>query len=134
FGANTDLLSNDERYIGELPDGWEMEDGAGLLEQAITAYCARVVVGRMPEREAVLIHAAAGGVGLQANRIAKQLGAYTIGSVGSPAKVELLRDEGYDAWIVRSAGFRKDLERALNGRPLNIVLECIGGHILMDGF
>lgn len=134
FGAYTDHLNIDARYITRIPEDWSIEEGAGFLVQAITAYYALVELGRMQSGENVLIHSAAGGVGIQANRIAKRLGAFTIGSVGNDTKIELLKKEGYDAWIVRSKQFRADLEHALNGRPLNIILECIGGRILMDGF
>jgi len=134
FGAYAEYLNIDARYITPIPENWSFEEGAGFLVQAITAYYALVDLARMQAGENVLIHSAAGGVGLQANRIAKKLGAYTIGSVGSDAKVKLLQSEGYDAWIVRSKGFRKELERALGDRPLNIIMECIGGDILMDGF
>lgn len=134
FGAYTDTLNIDARYIIGLPDGWSMDEGASFLVQAITAYYALIDLGRMQPGETVLIHSAAGGVGIQANRIAKKLGGFTIGSVGSDTKTDLLRKEGYDGWIVRSENFLQDLERTLNERPLNIVMECIGGSILRDGF
>lgn len=134
FGAYTDRLNIDAQYLTPLPASWSMQEGAGFLVQAITAYYALVELGRMQTSEHVLVHSAAGGVGIQANRIAKTLGAFTIGSVGRAEKVPLLQQEGYDAWVVRSKHFRKDLEDALGGRPLNIVLECIGGSILKDGF
>jgi len=134
FGAYTDTLNIDANYVTPIPEQWSLEEGAGFLVQAITAYYALVDLARLQAGENVLIHSAAGGVGLNANRIAKKLGAFTIGSVGSAAKVELLKKEGYDACIVRSKHFGAELQQALGDRPLNIVLECIGGHILMDGF
>ncbi|MDX1408480.1 MAG: zinc-binding dehydrogenase, partial [Saprospiraceae bacterium] len=54
--------------------------------------------------------------------------------VGSPHKTDLLEREGYGKWIVRSDNFRNDLVAALDGRPLKVIMECIGGRILMDGF
>jgi alcohol dehydrogenase len=134
FGAYTDRLNIDARYITRVPEHWSYEEGAGFLVQAITAYYALVELSRIQKGENVLIHSAAGGVGIQANRIAKTIGAFTLGSVGNASKTDLLKTEGYDAFIVRSKDFRKDLQRALDGRPLNIILECIGGRILMEGF
>lgn len=134
FGAYTDYLNIDAQYVTPIPDAWSMEEGAGFLVQAITAYYALVELAHARPGEGVLIHSAAGGVGIQANRIAKKLGAYTIGSVGNTSKVDLLKREGYDAWVVRSDNFKRDLTEALKGHSLNIVLECIGGKILMDGF
>lgn len=134
FGAYTDYLNIDAQYVTLIPDTWNMDEGAGFLVQAITAYYALVELAHVKTGEGVLIHSAAGGVGIQANRIAKKLGAYTIGSVGNTSKVDLLKRERYDAWVVRSDNFRQDLAKALKDQPLNIVLECIGGKILMVGF
>jgi NADPH:quinone reductase-like Zn-dependent oxidoreductase len=134
FGAYTDALNIDARYLTKVPEEWSMESAAGFLVQAITAYYGMVELGRAQSGETVLIHSAAGGVGLQANRIAKKLGIYTIGTVGHESKIDLLKSEGYDGWIVRTKEFKKDLETTLNSRPLNVIMECIGGHILMEGF
>ena len=60
--------------------------------------------------------------------------AYTIGSIGSPNKIETLQKEGYDDFIVRDKNFYKNLQEKLKGRNLNLVLECIGGKIFEDSF
>ncbi|MEQ9297488.1 MAG: zinc-binding dehydrogenase, partial [Cyclobacteriaceae bacterium] len=75
-----------------------------------------------------------GGVGLLANRIAKAHNAFTIGSIGSPHKEELLRQEGYDKVLVRDADFRANLEAITTEHPLNLVMECIGGKIQQISF
>lgn len=134
FGAYTTHLNIDYRYIRPLPTGWSFEESAGFIVQALTAYYALVPLGNLKKGQTVLIHSAAGGVGIYANRIAKRFSAYTIGSIGSPAKTELLKKEGYDQVIVRSERFRQDLEKALSGRPLNLVLECIGGDIFKASY
>ena len=134
FGAYTDTINIDERYLVPTPTDWSDAEGAGFLVQALTAYYGMVDLGRLQRGETVLIHSAAGGVGIQANRIAKKFDAYTIGSIGSPHKIDTLKAEGYDKWIVRSDNFRQDLRDALGDRRLDIIMECIGGKILMDGF
>jgi alcohol dehydrogenase len=91
-------------------------------------------LGNLKNGNTVLIHSAAGGVGLLAHSIAKRFGAYTIGTVGSPAKIDFLKKEGYDKVIVRSKNFDKDLKAALGERALNVIMECIGGRILQQGF
>jgi alcohol dehydrogenase len=74
-------------------------------------------------------------VGTFAGRIARQLGAYTIGTIGHADKVPYLQREGYDDWIVRNKRtFRADLQRALGERELNLIMECIGGKIFSVGF
>jgi NADPH:quinone reductase-like Zn-dependent oxidoreductase len=134
FGAYTTHLNIDQRYVQLLPEGWSFEQGAAYLVQVLTAYYALVPLGNLQKGQTVLIHSGAGGVGLHANRIAKCFDAYTIGTVGNPSKVALLKKEGYDEVIVRSKNFRADLEQALTGRTLDIVLECIGGKIFQASY
>jgi len=89
FGAYSTRLNIDHRYVSPLPDQWDFEAGASFLVQALTAYYALVNLGNLQNGNTVLIHSAAGGVGIWANRIAKKIGAYTIGSVGSKSKFHL---------------------------------------------
>lgn len=134
FGGYADHLLIDQHYIAHLPEDWSFLEGAAYIIQAFTAYYALVVLGDLKRGQTVLIHSAAGGVGILANRIAKKFDAYTIGSIGSKMKAELLLNEGYDDYIVRTRNFREDLKNKLGKRELNIVLECIGGQIFKDGF
>lgn len=134
FGGYASHLTIDQAYIRPLPEGWSFGEGAAFLVQALTAWYGLYTLGRLQKGETVLIHSAAGGVGIQANRMAQRRGAYTIGTVGSKDKLEVLRSEGYQKGLVRSRNFGKDLDKALDGRPLNLVMECIGGHIFTAGW
>jgi NADPH:quinone reductase-like Zn-dependent oxidoreductase len=135
FGGYVSHINIHHRYIISLPEGWSFEEGAGFLVQGLTAYYALTVLGNLQKGMNVLIHSAAGGVGILANRICKKFDAYTIGSVGSSGKVDFLRSaEAYDDIIVRDDDFYEKLLHALGGRPLNLVMECIGGKILKHGW
>ncbi|MBK6902756.1 MAG: zinc-binding dehydrogenase [Saprospirales bacterium] len=134
FGAYTTHLNIDQKYVTPLPEGWSFEQGAAYLVQVLTAYYALLNLGNLQSGQNVLIHSAAGGVGIHANRIAKKMGAFTIGTVGSPAKVDFCKKEGWDRVIVRGKDFKEKLAEALGERPLHLVLECIGGDILMTGY
>jgi len=134
FGAYTTHLNIEEAYVIPIPDGWTDEEASGYLVQVLTAYYGLTYLGRLEKEETVLIHSAAGGVGILANRIAKKYGAFTIGTVGSAAKVDFCKKEGYDRVIVRSDNFGNDLKKALGERKLNVVMECIGGKIFKEGF
>lgn len=134
FGAYTSHLNIDSRYAIPLPKGWDFPTGAAYLVQVLTAYYAMIKLGQLEEGQTVLIHSAAGGVGILANRIAKKYGCYTIGSVGGAQKLERLQQEGYDKGIVRDKHFAKKLDEALDGRELNLVMECIGGEVMKAGF
>lgn len=134
FGAYTNFLNINKDYISKIPDGWSFEEGAAFTVQSLTAYYSLVELGNIKDNSTVLIHSAAGGVGIYANRIAKRFNAYTIGSVGSDKKTALLKKEGYDQVIVRDKNFAKNLAESLNGKNLDIVLECIGGKIFAESF
>ncbi len=135
FGAYTTALNIDRRYVLPLPADWTMAEGAAYLVQVLTAYYGLVNLGQLQAGQTVLVHSAAGGVGTFAGRIARQLGAYTIGTVGHADKVEYLQREGYDDWVVRNKRtFRADLQRALGERELYLIMECIGGKIFSVGF
>jgi alcohol dehydrogenase len=127
FGGYDSHIVADPNYLFPLPAGWSYEEGAAFPVQTLTAYYALRTLGDLKTGQTVLIHSAAGGVGLQANRIAKKYNAYTIGAVGVDSKLELLSREGFDKGIVRGKHFRDDLRQALEGRPLNLVLEATGG-------
>jgi NADPH:quinone reductase-like Zn-dependent oxidoreductase len=125
-GYDTHILA-DPDYLMLLPLSWSFEEGAAFPVQTLTAHYALTTLGNIRSGQTVLIHSGAGGVGLQANRIAKKFSAYTIGVVGHAEKVGLLKKEGFDRAIVRGHNFKRDLASALGDRELNLVLEATGG-------
>nr|WP_234462571.1 zinc-binding dehydrogenase [Adhaeribacter terrigena] len=135
FGGYVSHININERYVIPLPASWSFEEGAGFLVQGLTAYYALKELGNLKPEMNVLIHSAAGGVGILANRICKKSGAFTIGTVGQENKVKFLQEEEkYDAVILRDSTFPEKLKNALNGKPLNLIMECIGGKILEQGW
>ena len=127
FGAYTTHLNIDARYVIPLPADWDFATGASYLVQTLTAYYGMAYLGNLQKGFNVLIHSAAGGVGLQAAKIARAYGCFAIGTVGTPSKVETALQAGYDKAIVRSKDFKEHLRAALDGRPLHLVLDSIGG-------
>jgi alcohol dehydrogenase len=135
FGGYVSHINIHHRYVLPLPADWSFEEGAGFLVQGLTAFYALTALGNLQRGMTVLIHSAAGGVGIMANRICKKFDAYTIGTVGSAGKVGFLRkEEAYDDVIVRDNNFYEKLMTALGDRPLQVVMECIGGKILKQGW
>ncbi|MDH3268763.1 MAG: zinc-binding dehydrogenase [Ignavibacteria bacterium] len=134
FGAYTTHLNIDHRYIIKLPEGWSFEEGASFIVQGLTAYYSLVELGDIKQNYTVLIHSAAGGVGIYANRIAKKINAYTIGTIGSESKRNFAINEGFDEVIVRKNNFGEKLKLALGERKLNLVLESIGGKVFAESF
>lgn len=127
FGAYATHLNIDARYAIPLPENWDFATGAAYLVQTLTAYYGMVHLGAMQKGSNVLIHSAVGGVGLQALKIAKAYGCFTIGTVGSAAKVDFAQQQGYDQVIVRDKNFEQQLRAALGGRPLELVMDSVGG-------
>ncbi len=134
FGSYTTHLNIDSRYVTRIPADWTYEEGASFIVQALTAYYALLPLGNLKHGQTVLIHSGAGGVGIYANRIAKKFSAYTIGTIGNPAKANLLESEGFDDIIVRNNNFKAELARHLAGRKLDLVLDSIGGKIQKESF
>ncbi len=134
FGAYTTHLNINHRYILKMPEKWSFEEGASFIVQALTAYYSLVELGNIKQNYTVLIHSAAGGVGIYANRIAKKFNAFTIGTIGSQSKKDFSLNEGYDKIIVRNENFKLQLKDALGNRNLDIALESIGGKIFKDSF
>lgn len=135
FGAFATGINIDASYVIHLPKDWSYDEGSAYLVQVMTAYYGLINLGNLQNNMNVLIHSAAGGVGIWANRIAKKYNCYTIGTVGSSEKLDLLKIEGYDKSIVRNeTSFEVDLDKALDNRPLHIIMESIGGRILQVGY
>jgi alcohol dehydrogenase len=134
FGAYVNYLNINKNYIQLLPQSWSFEEGAAFIVQSLTAYYSLIELGNIKDQSTVLIHSAAGGVGIYANRIAKRFNAYTIGTIGNEMKTDLLKKERYDDVIVRRDDFSEKLKKSLGNRDLNIVLECIGGKIFAESF
>jgi NADPH:quinone reductase-like Zn-dependent oxidoreductase len=135
FGGYVTHINLNHRYLIPLPEDWSFSQGAGFLVQGLTAWYALTELGNLKPGMTVLIHSAAGGVGLLANRICKSFDAFTIGTVGNNSKVDFLKkEEAYDEVIVRDENFPSNLKRAIGDRKLLLVMECIGGEILMQSW
>jgi NADPH:quinone reductase-like Zn-dependent oxidoreductase len=134
FGGYVDRINHDIRYLTLLDDDWSYEEGAAYIVQGLTAYYALVSLGNIQKGSTVLIHSGAGGVGVMSNRIAKQFGAHTIGTIGTASKQEFLKQEGFDECIIRDADFETKLEQAIAGRELKLIVETIGGKIFKTGY
>ncbi len=127
FGGYTSHLNIDARYVIPLPAGWDFNTGAAYLVQTLTAYYGLKTLGALEPGFNVLIHSVAGGVGLQALKIAKAYDCFVVGTVGNDSKVDFVKKEGCDRVIVRGADFENQLKNALDGRELRLVIDTVGG-------
>ncbi|WP_423229705.1 SDR family NAD(P)-dependent oxidoreductase [Streptomyces mobaraensis] len=122
----------DERTLAPVPRGWDMREAAAAPAAYLTAWYALVELAGLRAGESVLIHAATGGVGMAAVRIARHLGA-EVYATASPAKHGLLEAMGVDAAhraSSRDAGFEEAVRRATGGRGVDVVLNSLTGELL----
>jgi len=120
--------------IISLPDFLSFEEGAAFPIQVLTAYHMLHTAHRTTPDQVVLVHAAAGGVGLAAVQIAKAAGAHVIGTVSSDTKVDLVKDFGADAVInYATRDFAAEALRITNNRGVDLILDAVGEPTLKMG-
>ena len=117
----------DADRLVKLPEGISSEQAAAMMLQGMTAHMLLRSVYRVQPGETILVHAAAGGVGLIMCQWAKALGATVIGTVGSDEKAELARAHGCDHPIVYTRqDFVAEVDRITSGAKLPVVYDCVG--------
>ncbi|HTZ00626.1 MAG TPA: quinone oxidoreductase [Rhodocyclaceae bacterium] len=111
----------------KLPDGIDFRQAAAMMLQGMTAQYLLRRTYRVQPGDPVLIHAAAGGVGLIACQWAKALGATVIGTVGSDAKAALAKAHGCDHPIVYTReNFTERVKAITQGEGVAVVYDGIG--------
>lgn len=115
-----------ERVV-KLPDGIGYDDAASVMLQGLTAHYLLRRTYLVKAGDTILIHAAAGGVGLLVCQWAKALGATVIGTVGSDEKAELAKAHGCDHPIVYTReNFTQRVKEITNGAGVPVVYDSIG--------
>ena len=113
--------------LAPLPATLSFEQGAAAMVQGITAYVLAHVTYPLQPGDTCLVHAAAGGVGLLLCQIAKQAGAFVIGTTSTPAKAELARAAGADEVILYTQqDFLEEVTRITGGKGVNVVYDSVG--------
>ena len=116
----------------KLPDSISSEQAAAAMLQGMTAHMLLRSVHRVEAGETILVHAAAGGVGLIMCQWAKALGATVIGTVGSDQKAELARAHGCDHPIVYTRqDFVAEVDRITGGAKVPVVYDGVGRDTFM---
>ena len=119
--------------VAPLPPGWSAADAAALPIAFLTALHALVDLARLDAGERVLVHSAAGGVGLAAVQIARQRGAEVIASAGTEDKRALLRGMGIAHVVDSRAPFADAVLAATGGRGVDVVLNSLAGDAIAEG-
>lgn len=123
-----------EALVLPLPGDLSFEDGACLVPW-MTAWHSLQVAARVQSGETVLIHSAAGGVGLAALQVAKAAGSVVIATASSEAKRRYLLECGADCVLDSgSLEFVGEVRRFTDGRGVDVILNSLAGDALMASF
>jgi acyl transferase domain-containing protein/NADPH:quinone reductase-like Zn-dependent oxidoreductase/NAD(P)-dependent dehydrogenase (short-subunit alcohol dehydrogenase family)/acyl carrier protein len=123
------LLVTSERSLAPIPGGWSFARAASVPVAFVTAWYALVELARARAGQRLLVHAAAGGVGMAAMAIARHLGLEVYGTA-SPGKWATLAGMGLDSDHVassRTAEFEPRFLAATGGAGMDIVLNSLAG-------
>ena len=116
-----------------LPSELSFELGAALPLQGMTAHYLVHGIRPVASGDTVLIHAAAGGVGLLACQLAKRAGARVFGTCSTPAKAELARAAGCDEVILYTeTSFAQVVLQATSGRGVDLTIDGVGQTTFLD--
>lgn len=141
FGAYATALNAEVRALRRIPEGWSFAEAAAYPVQGLTAWYGLVQLGALSRGDVVLVHSAAGGVGLNALQILKAYDARVVATVGREGKRELLvtrcglRPEQV---IVRDRrNFGAQLDRALeslNATGFDVVFDAVAGPFVFPAY
>ena len=112
-----------------IPTGFSMEEAAVFKGAHTTAYHALLQKGRLQPGEWVLIHGAAGGIGIAAIQIAKLFGGRVIATASTEAKRAACLAEGADHVLDYRGGFRDQVKALTSGKGADIVYDPIGSTV-----
>jgi len=126
FGGHGELVSVAGDQVWPLPESLSFEQGAAFPVNYGTAHAALVIMGGLRPGDRVLIHAAAGGVGIAATQIARRIGAEIFGTA-SALKHDAIRAQGVEHPIdYRTRDFAREVERITGGEGVDVVIDATG--------
>ncbi|WP_285511704.1 type I polyketide synthase, partial [Streptomyces sp. NBRC 14336] len=131
-GAFGPVAVADARTIARVPSGWSFAQAASVPIVFLTAYYALRDLGGLRAGERILVHAAAGGVGMAATQLARHFGAEVFGTA-SAGKWDALRAAGLDDEHIassRDTDFESAFLAATDGAGVDVVLDSLAGEFV----
>ena len=130
FGAMAEYVVVPATAIRAKPMRLSWEESASFGVAYLTAYVALVCCGQLSRGETVMVHGAAGGVGLAAVDLAKALGAPVIATASSARKREALAKlYSPEAVIAADPGFREEVKAFTGGMGVDVIFDPVGGDV-----
>ncbi|CPR04842.1 polyketide synthase [Mycobacterium bohemicum DSM 44277] len=130
-GSGT-LVAGDTRLLLPMPAGWSYAEAAAISAVFTTAWMAFVQLADVKPGQRVLVHAAAGGVGMAAVQLARHLG-LEVFATASRGKWDTLRAMGFDEDHIsdsRSLEFEEKFRAVTGGRGFDVVLDSLAGEFV----
>jgi NADPH:quinone reductase-like Zn-dependent oxidoreductase len=135
FGGQATHAVTDARGVVPLPKGMTLDQAAALPVNYFTAHHLLHRVGGVKPGRTVLVHMAAGGVGLAVIQLARAVGGVTLYGTASAAKHALLREAGLQHPIdYRTTDWVAEVKRLTNGRGVDLILDALGGADTARGY
>ncbi len=130
WGCHAEMLVAPIDAVLPLPDGFGFEEGAAFVVATSTAVNAVMQRGQLQPGETLLVHGAAGGVGLAAVETGKLLGAHVIATASSDEKRAIARSRGADITIdYTQDNFRDLVMDVTDGKGADVVFDPVGGDV-----
>jgi NADPH2:quinone reductase len=126
IGAYTTDRSIAANRVVKIPDGIDDQTAAAMMLQGLTAQYLLRRTYRVQAGETIVVHAAAGGVGLILCQWAKALGAHVIGVVSTPEKAQLALAHGAAHVVVGQADLAAEVKRITGGAMVPVVYDSVG--------
>jgi NADPH:quinone reductase len=116
-----------QQFLVDLPTAVSFENGAAVMLQGMTAHYLTHSTFPLKAGNTCLVHAAAGGAGLLIVQLAKITGAVVIGTVSTPEKAQLAKENGADHTILyNDQDFVAETKRITNGKGVDVVYDSVG--------
>jgi NADPH2:quinone reductase len=131
MGAYAEARVNKADRLVKLPEGISFADAAAIMLAGMTAQYLIRRTYRVKPGDTILVHAAAGGVGLLLCQWARHLGARVIGVVSSEAKAELARAHGAEHVVIGHADLPAKVKELTGGAMLPVVYDSVGRDTFM---
>jgi len=115
--------------VRKLPDTLSFAQGAAYPVAYLTAYVGLVCRGHLQAGETLLVHGAAGGVGLAAVDLGRHLGATVIATASTREKLDFLKNYGADHVLDSTRGFREQVKELTAGAGADVIYDPVGGDV-----
>ena len=133
FKAYAEWVSVPARSVYRLPPGMTFEDGAAFPVNYLTAYHSMFTMGNLQPGDRILIHGAAGGVGIAAIQLARARGLVIFGTAG-PSKQEFLKKIGVDHAIDYEKSDFVNVVQKFAPDGIEMVMDAVGGRSLQRSY